>query len=57
MESYVGISFSIAHRTGMAVGMGHGENAARPWTPHRLAASKDKDCDRRPNQCVIKSGM
>ena len=32
--------------------MGHGENAVRPWNPHRLAASKDEDCDRRPNQYV-----
>jgi len=25
---------------------------ARPWYPYRLAASKDKDCDRQPNQYV-----
>ena len=31
----------------------HGENAARPWHRHRLAASKDKDCDRQPHQYVL----
>ena len=31
----------------------HGENAARPWHRHRLAASKDKDCDRQPHQYAL----
>ena len=31
----------------------HGENAARPWDLHRLAASKGKDCDRQPHQYAL----
>lgn len=50
--SYEGIPFAIVRCTRMLAGRGHGENVARPWNPHRLAASKDKDCDRRPNQYV-----
>lgn len=32
--------------------MSHGENTVRPWHQQRLAKSKDKDCDRQPNQYV-----
>ena len=39
----------------MALAGGYGENTARPWHRHRLAESKDKDCDRQPHQYVSKS--
>ena len=32
---------------------GLGESAARPRQQHRLAARKDKDCDRQPHQYVL----
>ena len=35
---------------GMEADRACGENVARPWDLHQLAASKDKDCDRQPNQ-------
>lgn len=34
----------------MSATLSHDENAARPWHRHRLAVSKDKDCDQQPHQ-------
>ena len=35
----------------MLVGRSHGERVARPRRLRRLAASKEKDCDRQPRLC------
>lgn len=42
--------YPTLQRKCMALLLGSGENTVRPERRHRLAESKDKDCDRQPNQ-------
>src|SRR5690625_5343229 len=42
--------YPTLQRKCMALLLGSGENTVRPGRRHRLAESKDKDCDRQPNQ-------